>query len=95
MSDAVNSAASTPPSNPVAEVRATRAETKSAPAPTDIASPEKVTLSSAAQAALREASETPAETAKEANGGDVQAKHLLAKRATDKAARSSRLHVLA
>jgi hypothetical protein len=95
MSDAISSAAPTPPSNPVAEVRAARVESRSQPAPIDTATPEKVTLSRAAQAALREASETPAETAKEANGGDVQARRLLAKRAADKAARSSRLHVLA
>lgn len=38
-----------------------------------------VQLSSAAQAALKEASETPAQTAKEANGGDMVAKRLLAK----------------
>ena len=38
-----------------------------------------VQLSSAAQAALREATETSAQTAKEASSGDVQAKHLLAR----------------
>ena len=41
-------------------------------------------LSSAAQAALKEASETPAQTAKEAGQGDVQAKRLLAKQTATK-----------
>jgi hypothetical protein len=49
---------------------------------------DSVELSSTAQAqvngltaALKEASETPAQTAKEAQHGDLQAKHLLAKEA--------------
>lgn len=96
MSDTIISNAASPPhSSAVAEVRGTPAQSRSKAVPTDAATTENVTLSSAAQAALREASETPAQTAKEANGGDLQAKHLLAKRAADKAARSSRLHVLA
>jgi hypothetical protein len=45
-----------------------------------------VQLSSAAQAALLEALETPAQTAKEARGGDIQAKRLMAKQAAAKAA---------
>jgi hypothetical protein len=40
---------------------------------------DSVQLSSAAQAALREAVETPAQTAKEVGTGDLQAKRLLAK----------------
>ena len=36
---------------------------------------------SAAQAAVQEATETPAQTAKEARGGDLQARHLLAREA--------------
>jgi hypothetical protein len=43
-----------------------------------------VQLSSIAQAALKEATETPAQTAKEANGGDRQAQRLLAKQAAEK-----------
>jgi hypothetical protein len=58
--------------------------------PTDV-----VHLSSAAQAALREAAETPAGTAKEARSGDPQAKHLLAKQAAAKAAATNTLHVVA
>jgi hypothetical protein len=38
-----------------------------------------VQISSAAQKALQEATETPAQTAKEARSGDLQAKRLLAK----------------
>ena len=38
-----------------------------------------VQLSSGGKAALQELSETPAQTAKEASGGDAQAKRLLAK----------------
>jgi hypothetical protein len=45
----------------------------------------KVTISSAARAALAEATETAATTAKEAGGGDLQAQRLLAKAAANKA----------
>ena len=44
-----------------------------------------VQLSSTAQAALQEASETPAQTAKEAGGGDMQAKRLLTKESAGRA----------
>ncbi len=54
-----------------------------------------VQLSSAAQAALREATETPAETAKEANAGDNQAKRLQAKEAAAKHAMENSKHVVA
>lgn len=40
-----------------------------------------VQISSAGRAALQEATETPAQTAKEAHSGDVQAQRLLAKEA--------------
>jgi hypothetical protein len=42
-----------------------------------------VTISSAAQAVLKEITETPAQTIKEAAGGDSQAKRLLAKEAAN------------
>jgi hypothetical protein len=42
-----------------------------------------VQISSAALAALKEARETPAQTAQEAGAGDAQAKRLLAKEAAD------------
>lgn len=45
-----------------------------------------VQLSNAAQAALKEASETPAQTAKEAGSGDMVAKRLLAKEHAEKVA---------
>jgi hypothetical protein len=51
--------------------------------PTAIAT-DTVQISAAAKA-LQEAIETPAQTAKEAAGGDVQARHLLAKQAAQKA----------
>jgi len=56
--------------------------------PTTSTSTDTVQLSSAAQAALaavKEAQETPAQTAKEANGGDPQARRLLAREAAAKA----------
>ena len=61
------------------DVRTKAAETRPQPVPRD-----SVQLSSSAQAALREALETPAQTAKEAGTGDVQAKRLLAKHAAAK-----------
>ncbi|MDA8090074.1 MAG: hypothetical protein M0Z61_07615 [Nitrospiraceae bacterium] len=45
-----------------------------------------VQVSTAAQAALKEATETQAQTVKEANSGDLQAKILLAKEAAERAA---------
>jgi hypothetical protein len=56
--------------------------------PTTTTNTDTVQLSSAAQAALaavKEAQETPAQTAKEANGGDPQARRLLAREAAAKA----------
>jgi hypothetical protein len=44
-------------------------------------STDTVVISNAAKAALLEATETPTQTAKEARGGDLQAKNLLAKQA--------------
>ena len=54
-----------------------------------------VQLSAAALAALQEARETPAQTAKEAGHGDLQAKHLLAKQASQHEVESPKLHVVA
>ncbi len=59
------------------------------PAPKPAASSDAVNLSNAAQvmaATLKEARETPAQTAKEAQGGDLQARRLLAKEAAAKPA---------
>jgi hypothetical protein len=63
------------------------AKPKSEP-PTNTTTTDTVQLSSAAQAALaaiKEAQETPAQTAKEATGGDPQARRLLAREAAAKA----------
>ena len=59
------------------------------PTPQPAASSDAVNLSNAAQAmaaTLKEARETPAQTAKEAQGGDLQARRLLAKEAAAKVA---------
>ena len=59
------------------------------PASKPAASSDTVNLSNAAQtlaATLKEARETPAQTAKEAQGGDLQARRLLAKEAAAKPA---------
>jgi hypothetical protein len=56
------------------------ASAKSQPAPTDT-----VQISNVARAALQEALETSVQTNKEAAGGDLQAKHLLAREAAAKA----------
>jgi hypothetical protein len=50
-----------------------------------------VQISSAARAALQEATETAAQTAKEAQSGDVQAQRLLASRAAAEEATESPL----
>lgn len=64
------------------------AQPASAPKPTAQAQPQAaprdtVQISAAAQA-IKEAIENPAQTAKEAAGGDAQARRLLAKEAADK-----------
>jgi len=59
---------------PVAKPPANATTTASHPQLSD-----SVQISSAAQAALKEATETQAETMKEARGGDHQAQRLLAK----------------
>ena len=77
MSDPVGSVTQTQAAAPVNDVRARAPEPRAQPVPTD-----KVELSSAAQAALEEATETQAQTAKEASAGDAQAKRLLAQQET-------------
>jgi hypothetical protein len=52
---------------------------ESAPAKTKPAATDTVTISSQAKLAAQEATETAAQTAKEARSGDLQAKKLLAK----------------
>lgn len=74
MSDSVGSVTKSQAAAQVADVREKAPEPRSQPVPKD-----KVQLSDAAQSALREASETQAQTAKEAGSGDNQARRLLAK----------------
>lgn len=90
MSGAVSSATQPQPAPQPTDVRAKAREPRPQPGPSDT-----VQLSSAAQAALREAMETPAQTAKEAGAGDVQAKRLLAKEAAAKAESAPSKHVVA
>lgn len=74
-----------------AQVASTASHTQSAnqgstPAKAQSAAKDTVTISSAAVLAAQEAMETPAQTAKEARGGDMQAKRLLAKQAASEEA---------
>jgi hypothetical protein len=81
MSDTVGSITQTQAAVQVDDARTRAPESRPQPVPVD-----KVQLSSAAQAALHEAMETPAQTAKEAGSGDAQARRLLAIEATAKEA---------
>jgi len=74
MSDHVGSATQVQAVPQPQDIKATAPESRPRPVPQDT-----VQLSGAAQSALREATETPAQTAKEAGSGDMQAKRLLAK----------------
>lgn len=58
----------------------------SPPVKTKPVAKDTVSISNAAQAALQEATETSAQTAKEAKSGDIQAKKLLAKQVAAKTA---------
>ena len=81
MITAISNATQTRPAAPstgTSTHKPTQSEAKSDP------STDSVQLSNAAQAALaalKEAAETPAQTAKEAGNGDLQAQRLLAKEA--------------
>lgn len=90
MSNQVTSVTQPQPAPQPTDVRAKAPEPRPQPAPSD-----SVQLSSAAQAALREAMETPTQTAKEAGTGDAQAKRLLAKEAAAKAESAPSKHVVA
>jgi hypothetical protein len=95
MSDPVGSVTQTQAVAQAADLRAKAPEPRPQPLPTDT-----VQLSDAAQAALRETVETPAQTAKEAGSGDSQAKLLLAneelaKEAAAKTEATSTAHVVA
>lgn len=87
MSNAISSAVQTPvAAQPAAQTKAAApqptatAQAKPQPAPTDT-----VHISAAAQLS-KEAIETPAQTFKEAAGGDQQARRLLAREAAEKKA---------
>lgn len=90
MSDPVGSVTQTQAVAQAADLRAKAPEPRPQPLPTDT-----VQLSDAAQAALRETVETPAQTAKEAATGDLQAKRLLAKQAAAKEQEARTKHVVA
>jgi hypothetical protein len=87
----ISSIASAASAQPPASVNATTGnnkQTSGAKQSSSTAETDTVHLSSAAQAqvsapkaALQEAAETPAQTAKEAAGGDIQARRLLAREA--------------
>jgi hypothetical protein len=87
MLSAVTSATHAQPVAPTAGTSSTKS-TQSKPQPTKASGgQDTVQLSSAAQAmlaALKESSETPAQTAQEAGSGDPQAQRLLAKQAAAK-----------
>ena len=96
MSDPISSVRqpSTPIQTPATKGDDASAKPESRPVPTDT-----VELSSATKTALKEVLETPAQTAKEAAGGDLQAKKLLAKELAkaelDKPEAPSSVHVVA
>jgi hypothetical protein len=70
---------------PVSKEASTQKSSASKPESTGSTAQDKVNISSAAQAAVQEAMETPAQTAQEARDGDHQAQRLLAKeRASEK-----------
>ena len=79
MADPVGSVTQSQPVVPVADMPTRATQDREPPVPVDT-----VQLSSAAQKALQEATETQAQTAKEAGKGDMQAKRLLAKEANTK-----------
>jgi len=82
----INAVTSAAQSQVVAEPTSVTPKT---PAPKPQAAPSNAdtfTPSNSAKAALQELTETPAQTAQEARGGDAQAQRLLAKEAAAKAA---------
>lgn len=77
MSNPISSVTQAPPVQSAAQTPAAAAKPAAAPAqktPTDT-----VAISNSAQTILQEARETRAQTVQEANGGDSQARRLLAK----------------
>jgi len=82
MSNTISSAVQGQPAVHVNRVQST--PSKAQPAAAQPLPKDTVRISATAQA-LKEATENPAQTAKEAAGGDQQAKRLLAKETADKA----------
>jgi hypothetical protein len=77
MTAPVTGAAQSQPVEPATSPAAQKPpQTKPQPTPTPT---DTVSISNAAKAALKEAMETPTQTAQEARGGDHQAQRLLAK----------------
>jgi hypothetical protein len=88
MTSAITNAASSQSATP--ELNPKSAQSKPQSAPTTTPPTDSVQLSKTAQAALaalKEVAETPAQTAKEAVAGDLQAKRLLAKETAAKQTR--------
>ena len=83
----ISISSTTPVQTPIAiQPAAARQSTPVAkPQPTPALQPAATVQISAAAKALQEAIETPVQTAKEANAGDVQARRLLAREAAEKA----------
>jgi len=90
MPDGVSSVTQAQVATQATDVRAKAPDRRPQPVPS-----ETVQLSSAAQAALQEAVETQAQTAREAGQGDLQAKILLAKEAAAKEQLTTTTHVVA
>jgi hypothetical protein len=81
MSNRISSAVQAQATVPVNTIQS--APSKAQPAAAQPLPTDTVQISAAAQA-LRDATENPAQTAREAAGGDQQARRLLAKEAADK-----------
>jgi hypothetical protein len=85
----VSGISNAPPAQPVAQPTKAPAQKPAQTKPESAPAGDSVQLSSTAQAmlaAMQEARETPAQTAKEANSGDRQAQKLLASQAAAKPA---------
>ncbi|TSA50205.1 MAG: hypothetical protein D4R48_02000 [Nitrosomonadales bacterium] len=87
----INSVTNAPQTQPAARATTENSTTesqessKSKPQPSNAKTKDTVNISNASLAALKEATETAAQTANEARGGDHQAQRLLAKQAALKA----------
>jgi hypothetical protein len=81
-----NTIGATPPPQAAAPPAAPRKPEAPPPAPAPTLSKDVVQLSKAAQSALQEAAETPAQTAREAASGDQQARRLQARQSPAPAA---------